>query len=125
MAEVFSSVRLKNTPPRDRGRGVHRAGASRVSGQARDIVRHVVRPLALGLAGRRASWPERGATWLDARAALAHLIEEDAPSAVSERDVGVRRQETDGTSAGDAAAVLFVGSAMILCAKRARRRVPN
>ena len=80
MTTVFPSVRLKNLR-----RGVEDAAyvdaARAVDREAADeVVRRVV-PSALAHAGRRASWPNRGAPWLDARRDLARIFEAPPPKA--------------------------------------------
>jgi hypothetical protein len=73
-ATVFPSVRLKNVR-----RGVEDAAyieaARGVDREAADAVVRRVVPRALSQAGRRPSWPERGAAFLDARAELARILD--------------------------------------------------
>jgi Domain of unknown function (DUF4091) len=80
LTAVFPSVRLKNLR-----RGVEDAAyidmARAEDREAADaIVRRLV-PSALAAAGRRASWPDRGLPWLEARAELVAIFERARPAA--------------------------------------------
>ena len=82
MSTVFPSVRLKNLR-----RGVLDAAyidaARAVDREAADAVVRRMIPSALAGAGRRASWPDRGRSWLDARAELLAIAESTRPAAAS------------------------------------------
>src|SRR5262249_50008845 len=89
VATVFPSVRLKNLR-----RGIEDAGYIALAravdrAEADAIVRRVV-PRALALADARASWPERGGAWLEARRDLARIIEGDIAHASARDARGVR-----------------------------------
>ncbi len=89
LSQLFPSVRLKNLR-----RGVEDAGyielARRVDRAETDaIVRRMV-PRALAAAGSRAAWPERGAVWLEARRALAAIVERRATRDPSTKERSAR-----------------------------------
>ncbi len=104
-ATVFPSIRLENLR-----RGVEDAGYVELAravdrAETEAIVRRMV-PRALALAGERPAWPERGAAWLDARRALADVIER--PRA----DARVGARGDDDARASAAAPRMSQGCAM-------------
>ena len=87
LAQLFPSVRLKNLR-----RGIEDAGyialARKIDPEAADAIVHRTIPRALAIAGSRVAWPERGADWLEARRALAAIIERgrrNEPPAANEK----------------------------------------
>jgi hypothetical protein len=94
LATVFPSVRLKNLR-----RGIEDVGyvalARAVDREAADAVVRRTVPRALALAGDRPAWPERGAAWISARAALADVIASRAHRAVSASPPGAPAAHVD------------------------------
>lgn len=78
LTAVLPSVRLKNLRRGVQDTAYIDAARAKDPEAADAIVRRVI-PSALAGAGKRASWPDRGRAWLDARAELVAIL--DAPPA--------------------------------------------
>jgi hypothetical protein len=114
---VFPSVRLKNVR-----RGVEDVAyieaARQIDREAADAVVRRVVPSALAHAGKRAAWPERGATFLDARRDLARIFERAKDPA---RPEPVREARGgSGLTAGIVLAASAIG--VLFMTRRVRRR---
>jgi hypothetical protein len=122
VAAIFPSVRLKNLR-----RGIQDAGyvalARAIDPDETSFVVKRMIPSALALAGRRPSWPERGAAWLDARRDLARILERGKIEPVDPPPpdgCAVARTAGRGCRGVSACAALAL---MILAAAVRRRRI--